>query len=107
MAESTETTQEQNSEFTVIGKLWVAGDRRILHEVQIRDYSTDASRVVFVVGFNGELGTDPINWYMEIDSPSHSTGVLHNLLASSALNKIDLRFLNEHGYIDQATWSSL
>ena len=106
MVESTETTQEQNSEYTVIGRLWVAGDRRILHEVQIRDYSTDASRVVFVVEYN-EIGSDPSYWYMEIDSPSHSTAVLHNLIASSALNKTDLSFLNEHGYIDQATWSSL
>ena len=106
MAESTERTQEQNSEYTAIGKFWVAGERRILNEVEVRDYSTDASRMVFVVELNS-LEMSATKWYMEIDSPSHSTAVLHNLIAASTLNKISESFLIEHGYIDQATWESL
>ena len=103
MAESIEKTQEQNSEFTVIGKFFVS--QSMLHKplyIMIRDYSDDASEIEFLAE-SPESNGDATRYLMKIDSPSHGNTVMHSLIAGGAASTINESWLLEYGWVKEDT----
>lgn len=103
MQELTEKTQEQNSEYTVIGKFGVDNkDIGIL--VEVRDYSNDASRIEFHTTHRevtSEWGFIDTKMLIEASSPQHANAIMYNLMAAFA-NDLDVNvdWLKEHGWLE-------
>lgn len=86
----------------MIGKFWV-NDDSLGTEVEIRDYSNDASVLVFVARyadmFGGAFNLDASKFTMDITSPAHGNTVMYHLIA--AYDKIDYDWFVAHGWTQE------
>ena len=102
MDQLTEKTQEQSSEYTVIGNFIVPAANGEDACISVRDYSSDGSGITMVASIHAvddEWSFNKKEYEMHIDSPQHGTAVTYNLIGH--FGKIDDDWFKEFGWTEK------